>query len=186
MTVENNTNSAPESTEPTQTGMVSGLATATSDLVFSGPGEPVAEAAPEAVFRPRGRLDRFGVAMGTGRRKTAVARVRIQSGSGKFTVNERPMEEFFCIERDRKLVCAPLEMSDKLGKVDVWVRVTGGGTTGQAGAIVLGIARALETINPSLHAALGDHGFLTRDSRMVERKKYGFKKARRSFQFSKR
>ena len=96
------------------------------------------------------------------------------------------MSEFFCIERDRLTVEAPLRATDKLGQVDVWVRVHGGGTTGQAGAIVLGIARALEALNPSLHATLSEGSFLTRDSRMVERKKYGFKKARRSFQFSKR
>ncbi|MFO1041987.1 MAG: 30S ribosomal protein S9 [Planctomycetaceae bacterium] len=124
--------------------------------------------------------------MGTGRRKTAVARVRLKAGNGAFTINGRPMEEFFCIERDRMLIQAPLRSTEKLGQLDVWVRVNGGGTTGQAGAIVLGIARALEAINPGLHAVLADGGYLTRDSRMVERKKYGHKKARRSFQFSKR
>ena len=147
---------------------------------------PAAVAEPQAPVIRRGKLDRFGVAMGTGRRKTAVARVRLKSGNGGFVVNGRPMEEFFCIERDQILVVAPLKTANLLGQLDVWVRVNGGGTTGQAGAIVLGIARALEAINPNLHVSLAEGGYLTRDSRMVERKKYGHKKARRGFQFSKR
>ncbi|MDX1966958.1 MAG: 30S ribosomal protein S9 [Planctomycetaceae bacterium] len=134
----------------------------------------------------RGKLDRFGTAWGTGRRKTAVARVRVKAGTGKFIVNERPMEEYFTVERDRNDVLAPLRVTERLGQVDIAVNVEGGGPTGQAGAIILGIARALEAINPSLHQQLGENGFLTRDSRMVERKKYGYKKARKSFQFSKR
>lgn len=159
----------------------------TGELTFSQEtSAPAAIVEPSAPVIRRGKLDRFGVAMGTGRRKTAVARVRLKAGNGAFTVNGRPMEEFFCIERDRMLIQAPLKTAEKLGQLDVWVRVNGGGTTGQAGAIVLGIARALEAINPNLHAALAEGGYLTRDSRMVERKKYGHKKARRSFQFSKR
>lgn len=142
------------------------------------------EAGPQA--HRRGRIDRFGVAMGTGRRKTAVARVRLKGGSGEFLINGRPMNEYFRIERDRTMVEAPLKATDTLGKVDIRVRVQGGGTTGQTGAVVLGVARALETLYPNLHQVLKDGGYLTRDSRMVERKKYGFKKARRSFQFSKR
>lgn len=158
-----------------------------SELTFGGAAEASAEPtiAPAPVIL-RGKLDRFGVAWGTGRRKTAVARVRVQAGSGKFTVNGRPMDQYFCNERDRVDVVAPLRATEKLGQVDVNVNVLGGGPTGQSGAIILGIARALEALNPSLHQQLGDHGFLTRDSRMVERKKYGYKKARKSFQFSKR
>ena len=141
---------------------------------------------PQAPRVIRGKLDRFGVAMGTGRRKTAVARVRIKSGSGVVQINGRSIDEFFCIEKDRMVALSPLRVTDKLGQVDVSIRVNGGGTTGQAGAIVMGIARALEAMNPSLFPALKDGGFFTRDSRMVERKHYGHKKARRGFQFSKR
>ena len=161
---------------------------AAPELTFSGP-PPATEAPPAVAPAPmiaRGKLDRFGTAWGTGRRKTAVARVQVKLGNGTFIVNGRPMAEYFCIERDRQVIEAPLKATDKLGGVDVTVNVEGGGTTGQSGAIVLGIARALEALNPSLHPSLAEGGFLTRDSRMVERKKYGFKKARRSFQFSKR
>ncbi len=134
----------------------------------------------------RGRIDKFGTAIGTGRRKTAVARVRLKEGSGKFTINGREMEEFFCLERDRKMVLAPLKAVDEDKKVDIWVKVNGGGLTGQTGAVVLGIARALQAKNEAYHPTLAEGGFLTRDDRMVERKKYGLAKARRSFQFSKR
>lgn len=146
-------------------------------------------AADEEAVEPaviRGKIDRFGVALGTGRRKTAVARVRLKDGDGKLTINGRELEHFFTTDRDRQYVLAPLRATGSLGKMDVWVRVNGGGTTGQAGAIVLGIARALQAKDPLLHHTLSVGGYLTRDSRMVERKKYGLKKARRSFQFSKR
>lgn len=142
------------------------------------------EERPEPVVR--GKMDRFGVAWGTGRRKTSVARVRILDGSGDIVVNGRSFDEYFLNERDRHTVLKPLEATGMRGKVEVRVRVSGGGTTGQTGAVVLGIARALEAKNPELHHQLSEGGFLTRDGRMVERKKYGFKKARRSFQFSKR
>lgn len=146
------------------------------------------ESAPDPDYVPvlRGKVDRFGVAMGTGRRKTSVARVRIKEGSGKVTINERDLSEYFAVERDRAMVMAPLELLDKADKVDVSVRVNGGGTTGQTGAIVLGIGRALQGLEPESHHKLSSAGYLTRDSRMVERKKYGLRKARRSFQFSKR
>lgn len=134
----------------------------------------------------RGKIDRFGVAMGTGRRKSSVARVRVKAGSGKITVNDRSLDEYFSVERDRANVLAPLKLLGKENEVDVNVRVTGGGTTGQTGAIVLGIGRALQGLHPETHHDLAAAGFLTRDSRMVERKKYGLRKARRSFQFSKR
>ena len=124
--------------------------------------------------------------LGTGRRKTSVARVRLKAGNGATSINGRSLDEYFKNIRDLQMIEAPLRATEKLGQVDLWVRVNGGGTTGQTGAIVMGIARALEAMNPSLHALLSENGFLTRDSRMVERKKYGFKKARRSPQFSKR
>lgn len=134
----------------------------------------------------RGRVDRYGVAIGTGRRKTAVARVRIKDGSGQIKINDRELEDYFPFIRDRKTVLAPLVATEMEGKVDVWVRVNGGGPTGQCGAIALGIARALEARDAGLHRVLSEGGYLTRDGRMVERKKYGRRKARRSFQFSKR
>ncbi len=149
---------------------------------------PVAsdEVKPRLPTLVRGKIDKFGVAMGTGRRKTAVARVRLKDGSGIITINGRPLAEYCVTQRDRNSVTAPLKATDMLGKVDIAARAEGGGPTGQAEAMMLGIARALQAKNPLLHGALADGGFLTRDSRMVERKKYGFKKARRSFQFSKR
>ncbi len=134
----------------------------------------------------RGKIDKFGVAMGTGRRKTSVARVRIKDGNGEFVVNGKPFEEFFCVERDRKMVQEALILTEMRNKVDVWIRVNCGGTTGQTGAVILGVARALQVKDPSLHHVLATGGFLTRDDRMVERKKYGRRKARRGFQFSKR
>lgn len=154
-----------------------------------GSGVP-AESEEDEVVKPepviRGKLDKHGVAMGTGRRKTAVARVRIKAGTGSLTINGQALDEYLRVERDRQMVEAPLKATEMFGKVDVWVRVNGGGTTGQTGAIVLGIARALEGYNNQFHETLSAGRFLTRDSRMVERKKFGFKKARKSFQFSKR
>ena len=156
-------------------------------VLMLGEGTP-AERTDGPVRKPviRGKIDKFGVAMGTGRRKTSVARVRIKEGDGKLSINGRSLDGYFQIERDRNNVEAPLYATESSGKVDVWVRVQGGGTTGQAGAIVLGIARALQAMDPNLHEKLAEGGYLTRDSRMVERKKYGYKKARKSFQFSKR
>lgn len=149
-----------------------------------------AAAVEDHVERPapviRGKIDKFGNAWGTGRRKTAVARVCLKDGSGKITVNGRAFEAYFVIERDRELIQRVLVATDMVGKVDLSIKVNGGGPTGQTGAVVLGVARALQAKNPALHHALHAGSFLTRDGRMVERKKYGFKKARRSFQFSKR
>lgn len=176
---------APES-EPVSAGVAgadSGLPELTLGAGAPGEDEDIEPSTPVIL---RGKIDKFGVAMGTGRRKTSVARVRIRDGNGKFTVNGRNFDEFFCVERDRKTVQSPLMLTNQRNNVDISVRVNGGGTTGQAGAVLLGISRALEVRNPSIHSMLADHGFLTRDSRMVERKKYGRKKARKSFQFSKR
>ena len=123
---------------------------------------------------------------GTGRRKTAVARVRIRPGDGKFTVNEREMVKFFTEERDRNDIMNVLEKTNTKGSVDVVVNAHGGGFTGQAGAIILGLGRALNKYDQNLEPILRENGFLTRDSRKVERKKYGQSGARRRFQFSKR
>ncbi len=157
-----------------------------TELNFSSTPEAVVAVPEPQVVKIHGKLDRNGVAIGTGRRKTSVARVRLKAGNGATSVNGRALDEYFKNIRDLQMIEAPLRATEKLGQVDLWVRVNGGGTTGQTGAIVMGIARALEAMNPSLHALLSENGFLTRDSRMVERKKYGFKKARRSPQFSKR
>jgi small subunit ribosomal protein S9 len=145
----------------------------------------VAEA-PKVASVIRGQLTKEGVALGTGRRKTSVARVRIQNGSGKLTINGRDLADYFKLERDQNMILAPLKATGTDGKVDIWVRVNGGGSTGQTGAVVLGIARALQAKDPELHHTLSVGNYLTRDGRMVERKKYGRKKARKSFQFSKR
>ncbi len=123
---------------------------------------------------------------GTGRRKTAVARVRIREGTGQFLVNNLPVDDYFVEEAHRADVRAPLAATEMAGRIDVFINVQGSGKSAQAGAVVLGIARALKEFRPDLEPALRDGGYLTRDPRMVERKKYGHKKARRSFQFSKR
>lgn len=123
---------------------------------------------------------------GTGRRKTAVARVRIRPGTGQFTVNKRQADEYFRIERDREDIRAPLAAAKMPTSWDVWVNVNGGGFHGQAGAVTLGLARALAKAMPEIESALRAHRLLTRDARMKERKKYGQRGARRRFQFSKR
>lgn len=127
-----------------------------------------------------------GYYWGTGRRKTAVARVRIRPGEGKFLINGREVDQYFAEERDRKDASAPLAATGMIGKFDVFVNMKGGGPSGQAGAVLLGVARALRNADASLEQALRDGGYLTRDSRMVERKKPGQPGARRRFQFSKR
>ncbi|MGL4991791.1 MAG: 30S ribosomal protein S9 [Sarcina sp.] len=124
--------------------------------------------------------------MGTGRRKTSVARVRLVPGEGNVIINKRDIQSYFGLETLRMIVNQPLVLTETKDKYDVLVNVHGGGTTGQAGAIRHGISRALLKADESLRAELKKAGFLTRDSRMVERKKYGKKKARRSSQFSKR
>jgi small subunit ribosomal protein S9 len=162
--------------EPAAAGLAAGLEIG-SGAVEEGPRLPTTL---------RGRVEKDGTAIGTGRRKTAVARVRLRKGSGRITVNDRPFEEYFPVERQRLMIEAPLQKTGMLGKVDIAVRASGGGINGQAGAMILGIARAIQALEPEQHGPLSDGGFLTRDDRMVERKKYGHKKARRSFQFSKR
>ncbi len=121
-----------------------------------------------------------------GRRKNAVARVILRNGSGKVTVNKKEFENYFPLKDSRDSVTLPLQLTETLGKYDILANVNGGGTTGQSEAIRLGIARALVEINEEFRAVLKPHGLLTRDPRMVERKKYGQPKARKRFQFSKR
>ncbi|MDN5325424.1 MAG: small subunit ribosomal protein [Moorella sp. (in: firmicutes)] len=123
---------------------------------------------------------------GTGRRKNAIARVRLVPGEGRIIVNNRPLDEYFGQQILEMLVRQPLEVTDMAGRFDVLARVEGGGTTGQAGAIRLGIARALLHADGDLRPVLKRNGFLTRDPRMKERRKYGLKKARKAPQFSKR
>lgn len=123
---------------------------------------------------------------GTGRRKSAVARVRICPGSGTVQVNGRTLNDYFTKERDRKAIFGPVEVTNTGGKIDIFVNASGGGLTGQSGAIVMGLARALLKYDQALEVALRSNGFMTRDSRMKERKKYGQRGARRRFQFSKR
>ena len=126
------------------------------------------------------------VYMGTGRRKSSIARVRLVEGTGKITINGKDIEEFFDLETLKVIVRQPLTVTNTLAKYDVICTVKGGGVSGQAGAIRHGIARALNEANSEYRPALKTNGFLTRDPRMKERKKYGLKKARRSPQFSKR
>ena len=127
-----------------------------------------------------------GDAVGTGRRKTAVARVRIRAGSGQVTINNRDLNDYFPNEQDRYWALEPLSQTGRRNDVDVIIRLNGGGPTGQAGAVRMGIARALVSYDGETFPTMRDGGFLTRDSRMKERKKYGLAGARKRFQFSKR
>jgi small subunit ribosomal protein S9 len=150
------------------------------NLVGSAP-----KAAPAVTAKPA-TPDKGGFIWGTGRRKSSVARVRVKPGKGQLQINQRHVDDYFKLQKDRNAVLAPLRSAGVSDSVDVFVNVKGGGTTGQAGAVVLGIARALKNYDPTLVKPLRDGGYLTRDSRMVERKKPGKPGARRSFQFSKR
>jgi small subunit ribosomal protein S9 len=132
------------------------------------------------------KLDAQGRAYATGKRKDAVARVWIKPGSGKVTVNGRPLEVYFARPVLRMILKQPLGVAKRVDQYDLTVSVAGGGLSGQAGAVRHGLSKALVAYEPDLRPALKKEGFLTRDSRIVERKKYGKKKARRSFQFSKR
>jgi small subunit ribosomal protein S9 len=145
------------------------------------------EAAPT---RQPAQPDRGGFIWGTGRRKAAVARVRVRpvkdAAKPRYLINGREVDVYFTEDRDRSMVNAPLKVTETEGKVDIYVRCKGGGYAGQAGAVLLGLARALRDFDPQLEAALREHNLLTRDPREVERKKYGQPGARRRFQFSKR
>jgi small subunit ribosomal protein S9 len=144
----------------------------------------VAPVEPEEAPQPK--LDAQGRAYATGKRKNAVARVWIKQGSGKITVNRRDAPSYFTRPVLRMLINQPFVAADRSDQYDVWCTVSGGGSSGQAGAVRHGISKALLGYDPTLRPVLRAGGFLTRDSRVVERKKYGKRKARRSFQFSKR
>jgi small subunit ribosomal protein S9 len=132
------------------------------------------------------KLDKYGRAYATGKRKDAVARVWLKPGSGKITVNNRTLEVYFARPVLRMIVNQPFQVVGRANQYDLVITVAGGGLSGQAGAVRHGLSKALTYYEPELRSALKREGFLTRDSRVVERKKYGKKKARRSFQFSKR
>ena len=149
-------------------------------------GSDIVPEAPEEQVLAEPKLDEFGRAYATGRRKDATARVWIKPGSGKIIVNGRDQEVYFARPVLRMMIAQPFETAERVDAFDVYCTVKGGGLSGQAGAVRHGISRALTYFEPSLRGVLKAGGFLTRDSRVVERKKYGRKKARRSFQFSKR
>ena len=148
----------------------------------AAPPPPAQEAAP---IREQ-QLDKYGRAYATGRRKDAVARVWLKPGTGKIEVNGRDQSIYFARPTLRLVINQPFGITDRIGQYDVVATVKGGGLSGQAGAVKHGIAQALSRFEPALRSAVKREGFLTRDSRVVERKKYGRAKARRSFQFSKR
>jgi small subunit ribosomal protein S9 len=145
-----------------------------------------AVAAPKPQPKPAKKPEKSSYCWGLGRRKTSVARVRIKPGDGKLLVNKRKLGDYFTREQDREAVLAPLKAVGGEKTFDVFVNVRGGGTTGQSGAARLGIARAMKNYDENYLQVLRDGGYLTRDGRMVERKKPGLAGARRRFQFSKR
>jgi len=150
------------------------------------PSEYTTETASEAGRQAAARPVVTGKAMGTGRRKEAIARVRIAPGTGQWLVNDRPLEKFFPNKVHQQLISEPLVTLGAEGQFDIVARVSGGGVAGQAGALRLGIARALTVVDPENRPTLKRAGFLTRDARVTERKKYGLKKARKAPQYSKR
>jgi small subunit ribosomal protein S9 len=155
------------------------VATETAEPAAPPPGQI------QAILREQ-QLDKHGRAYATGRRKDAVARVWLKPGSGKIVINERDQEVYFARPSLRLVINQPFGLTERTGQYDVIATVKGGGLSGQAGAVLHGIAQALSRYEPGLRTAVKRAGFLTRDSRVVERKKYGRAKARRSFQFSKR
>jgi small subunit ribosomal protein S9 len=154
------------------------------DVIAEG-GDEAAVVAAEVVL-PEPKIDEHGRSYATGKRKNAIARVWIKRGNGKITVNGRDQEVYFARPVLRMLLQQPLEAAERVNEFDVIATVVGGGLSGQAGAVRHGISKCLITFEPGLRGVLKAGGFLTRDSRVVERKKYGRAKARRSFQFSKR
>jgi small subunit ribosomal protein S9 len=162
------------------------MAEAQTSNPVDSPKVDAAVAAPKSEHKAANEPDKGGYYWGTGRRKSSVARVRIKPGDGKLLVNKRELNNFFAREQDREAVLAPLKAVEGEKAFDVFANVRGGGTTGQSGAIRLGIARALKNYDENYLPPLRDGGYLTRDSRMVERKKPGQSGARKRYQFSKR
>jgi small subunit ribosomal protein S9 len=169
-----------ETAEDTATHQDGGAAPA--EAAAEAPAQP---AQPETPLREQ-QLDKQGRAYATGRRKDAIARVWLKPGSGKIIVNGREQETYFARPTLRLVINQPFDIADRRGQYDVEATVVGGGLSGQAGAVKHGISQALTRYEPALRSVVKQAGFLTRDSRAVERKKYGRAKARRSFQFSKR
>jgi small subunit ribosomal protein S9 len=167
--------------EPQQPRVISDLKSLGAALTREAP-KPAPE--PEAPKGPK--LDVKGRVYATGKRKNAVARVWIKSGPGKITINGKDAVGYFARPVLRMIINQPFAVSNRLGQYEVWATVAGGGLSGQAGAVRHGISKALVSIEPELRSVLKQGGYLTRDPRVVERKKYGKAKARRSFQFSKR
>lgn len=193
MSMENQTDDMPETqaaeTAPAETAPAE---TAVADQEGAGKGmaalgalqETPAETAEAAPAEPK--IDKLGRSYGTGRRKNAIARVWVKRGTGRITVNGKEVAEYFARPVLQMLLQQPFETAERVGEFDVMATVVGGGLSGQAGAVRHGISRALIAFEPGLRPPLKAGGFLTRDPRVVERKKYGKAKARRSFQFSKR
>jgi small subunit ribosomal protein S9 len=174
--------------EPTSAQTLTESADAqTEDQTGEHVSEYTTESAADAEARPPARRPVVtGSALGTGRRKEAIARVRIAPGTGQWRINERSLDDFFPNKVHQQIISEPLVTLGAEGQFDVTARITGGGVTGQAGALRLGLARALTLVDPENRATLKRAGFLTRDARIKERKKYGLKKARKAPQYSKR
>ena len=172
--------------EETQTADVQAANSKSEGLAALGAlsGDAPVEAAPQAPVEPK--IDNLGRSYATGRRKDAAARVWVKRGTGQMTINGKNVSEYFARPVLQMILAQPFEATERLGEFDVVATVRGGGLSGQAGAVRHGISRALTLFEPGLRPALKSGGFLTRDPRVVERKKYGKAKARRSFQFSKR
>ena len=180
------TGQQPETPAPAPAAAADSVSVATSeDGANDEAPVPVQPPQPEAPLREQ-ELDKYGRAYATGRRKDAVARVWLRPGSGKIVVNGRDQQVYFARPTLRLVINQPFGMTDRVGQYDVVATVKGGGLSGQAGAVLHGIAQALSRFEPVLRTTVKRAGFLTRDPRVVERKKYGRAKARRSFQFSKR
>ncbi len=172
----------PENTTPAQPAVPE---TEAAPLIPVPPVAPATPAAgPQTQTRRVGRDGKY--CWGVGRRKSSVARVRITPGEGVVKINKKDLNDYFSLHQDREAAVAPLTATDARRKYDVFINVRGGGTTGQSGAIKMGLARALVIADSQFETTLRDRGYMTRDSRIVERKKPGRRKARRRFQFSKR